>query len=228
MPQRLIQCQTMGSEIAHDYLLLHRDVSQMNKRKAVERFTELEDDFTLRQSKWKWAGDHVHIMQNRVYMCNVALLAEIFFHLNALSLQPRGRETARGGDAGEARRPVGTHLIYYMQICYRGGCCTPTHWRQWVWATSQKSITQLREDFLWQIWWLNHFHGTELPLNLCRWLSVMRAELIDVKTLRKMKTALVLVLVPKTSVHWGHLHFYIQICILKNEPDQDPSIQETS
>lgn len=80
------------SEATQADLLLHNDVRWLSKGKALDRFIELRHqvvDF-LKQSKSKAASDHLHTMQDREYMCNVAFLADIFSHLNTLNLQLQG------------------------------------------------------------------------------------------------------------------------------------------
>lgn len=67
---------------------LHNDVRWLSKGKALERFIELRGqvvDF-LKQSKLRVATDRLRIMQDRGYLCNVALLTDIFSHLNTLNL----------------------------------------------------------------------------------------------------------------------------------------------
>lgn len=44
----------------------------------------------LKQAKSKGAGDHLHIMQEREYVCNIAFLADIFSLFDALNIQLHG------------------------------------------------------------------------------------------------------------------------------------------
>lgn len=91
---RLFRKFVQESEASHDDLLLHNDVRWLSKGKALERFVELRDqvvDF-LMQSQSKAAADHLRIIQDTEYMCNVAFLTDIFSHLNALNLQLQGKE----------------------------------------------------------------------------------------------------------------------------------------
>jgi len=69
-------------------------VRWLSKGKALERFVELRAqvvDFS-KQSKSKAAADHLRILQDMGYMCNVAFLTDIFSHLNTLNLQLQGKE----------------------------------------------------------------------------------------------------------------------------------------
>ncbi|MBN3290676.1 SCND3 protein, partial [Polypterus senegalus] len=90
---RLFRKFVLESQASHDDLLLHNDVRWLSKGKALERFVELRAqvvDF-LKQSKSKAAADHLRIMQDTLYMCNVAFLTDIFSHLNTLNLQLQGK-----------------------------------------------------------------------------------------------------------------------------------------
>jgi len=67
---------------SYDDLLLHNDVRWLSKGKTLERFVELRTqvvDFS-KQSKSKAAADHLRILQDMGYMCNVAFLTDIFSH----------------------------------------------------------------------------------------------------------------------------------------------------
>lgn len=91
---RLFRKFVLESQASHDDLLLHNDVRWLSKGKALERFVELRAqvvDF-LKQSKSKAAADHLRILQDMGYMCNVAFLTDIFSHLNTLNLQLQGKE----------------------------------------------------------------------------------------------------------------------------------------
>ncbi|RXN13362.1 SCAN domain-containing 3-like isoform X2 [Labeo rohita] len=90
---RLFRKFVLESQASHDDLLLHNDVRWLSKGKALERFVELRAqvvDF-LKQSKSKAAADHLRVMQDTLYVCNVAFLTDIFSHLNTLNLQLQGK-----------------------------------------------------------------------------------------------------------------------------------------
>lgn len=77
---RLFRKFVIESQASHEDLLLHNDVCWLSKGKALERFIELHAqvvDF-LKQSKSKAAADHLCIMQDREYMCNVAFFNRHF------------------------------------------------------------------------------------------------------------------------------------------------------
>lgn len=44
-----------------------------------------------RKSKLKAVADHLHILENQEFLSNVAFLADIFCHLNALNVKFQGR-----------------------------------------------------------------------------------------------------------------------------------------
>nr|XP_023701213.1 SCAN domain-containing protein 3-like [Paramormyrops kingsleyae] len=90
---RLFRKFVLESQASHDDLLLHNDVRWLSKGKALERFVELRAqvvDF-LKQSKSKAAADHLCVMQDTLYVCNVAFSTDIFSHLNTLNLQLQGK-----------------------------------------------------------------------------------------------------------------------------------------
>ncbi|KAL1276926.1 hypothetical protein QQF64_023599 [Cirrhinus molitorella] len=90
---RLFRKFVLESQASHDDLLLHNDMRWLSKGKALERFVELRAqvvDF-LKQSKSKAAADHLRVMQDTLYVCNVAFLTDIFSHLNTLNLQLQGK-----------------------------------------------------------------------------------------------------------------------------------------
>ncbi|KAJ4928903.1 hypothetical protein JOQ06_004525 [Pogonophryne albipinna] len=91
---RLFRKFVLESDATHDDLLFHNDVRWLSKGKALERFIELRDQVVefVKQSKSKGAADYLCIMQDKTYMSNVAFLADIFSHLNALNLQLQGKE----------------------------------------------------------------------------------------------------------------------------------------
>uniref|UniRef100_UPI003AB06FCF zinc finger BED domain-containing protein 5-like n=1 Tax=Centroberyx gerrardi TaxID=166262 RepID=UPI003AB06FCF len=149
---RLFRKFVLESQATHDDLLLHNDVHWLSKGKALERFIELRDqvvDF-LKQSKSKGAADHLHIMQDREYMCNVAFLADIFSHLNALNLQLQGKEKSVV-DMVEKLDAFGNKLDLFHTDLLSGRLLhfntLKTVGVSNVTENMKKFITQLRENF---------------------------------------------------------------------------------
>lgn len=109
----------------------------LSKDKALERFVELRDqvvDF-LMQSQSKAAADHLRIMQDREYMCNVAFLTDIFSDLNALNLRLQGKEKPVV-EMVEKLDAFGKKLDLFHAYLLSARLL---HLRQWVTARSQRT-----------------------------------------------------------------------------------------
>ena len=74
-------------------MLLHNDVRWLSKGKALERFCALvkEVQAFLQLSNNSAASNHLAHLDDKKFLSNVAFLADVFGHLNMLSLQLQGR-----------------------------------------------------------------------------------------------------------------------------------------
>ncbi|KAM3860305.1 SCAN domain-containing protein 3-like [Diretmus argenteus] len=82
-----------SEDATYNDLLLHNDVRWLSKGKALERFCVLLNEVKafLRLSKMRAADEHLALLEDEMFMSNVAFLTDIFGHLNQLNLQLQGR-----------------------------------------------------------------------------------------------------------------------------------------